>query len=60
MYISNECDVVSLHRTPWNKVKLLGQKPQFGTHSLRRTFITGKDLNLPGRLPGIEIGHAAA
>ena len=27
MYISNECNVVSLHRTPWNKGKLLGQRP---------------------------------
>jgi integrase len=27
MYIGNECNVVSLHRIPWNKGKLLGQKP---------------------------------
>lgn len=27
MYVSNECNVVSLPRIPWNKGKLLGQKP---------------------------------
>jgi len=27
MHIRSECDVVSRHPAPWNKGKLLGQKP---------------------------------